>query len=590
MTARGALFATALALVSTLAAASLAAAQAARDLSKEGVEAFRSGDYARSQRLLREYVEANADKKGSDSAHLGEAYHYLGLMTPDAKLAEGYFLAVAQRYPASPVADESTARLAQLYGALGRYTDARREWNALATNYPLSRHVPVANLRIGQMYFAEGDLQNAYNAFTSGFSKMKIFQRSGGGGADLSEIEGEYVFWLGRTLLARKAYGDARKYFNLVLLDYPNHPLESVTLYYLSQANRGDGKTKEADDAWLRFSESVRNTSLEPVAQNPNLIAIAGARETGALNRPPEADARVAERRAAQAKAEGGEPVDEGQAPPRAATPEPAGGALTGGGNRDEAPGIEPRATGAASDRVLRAPEPGRAGGVVEDEPAESPAGETPAAGKATGAGVGAENEKGEAPGKGVASQAEPQATAEVLPPAAREPSAEERARLAQVETRGQELLGRSQGVSQPTGKEAARPEPLPAIRGEPVPKPAAPAGGAARPTKPVEPAQPAAAPDRALESIEPGAVYLQVGAFTSAASAAQMSTELRKKKFTPSISSGLRNGKAFYRVRLGPYEVPHERETLETQRSALLKAGYVPAVTRREAGGESGR
>jgi cell division protein FtsN len=84
--------------------------------------------------------------------------------------------------------------------------------------------------------------------------------------------------------------------------------------------------------------------------------------------------------------------------------------------------------------------------------------------------------------------------------------------------------------------------------------------------------------------------VFLQVGAFTSATSAAQLSTDLRKKKFSPSISSGLRDDKAFYRVRLGPYEVPREREVLETQRTALLKAGYVPTLARQEAGDEGGR
>jgi TolA-binding protein/cell division septation protein DedD len=534
MTARGALLAAGWAIFWTLAEAPPAAGQAARDLYQEGAEAYRSGDYAGAQRLLREYVEANGDKKGPAAAHLGEAYHYLGLMTPDAKLAEGYFLAVAQRYPAAPVADESLARLAQLYGARGRYGDARREWNALATNYPLSRYVPAANLRIGQTYYAEGDLQNAYDAFTFGFAKMKTFQRTGGRGADLATIEGEYVFWLGRTLLARKAYGDARKYFNLVLMDYPGHPLEAVALYYLSQADRGDGKTKEADDAWRRFSESVRNASLEPVAQNPDLIAIAAAREAGALRRPPEADARVAERRAAQAKAEAGEQAKGAGAggPARSDRPgeladagragEPTGGGgragvsglpvgvgQTGDVSRGEAPRTEPSTADAAPERTLRAPEPGRPGGAVESEP-----------------------------------------------------TAEDRARAAQVERQGQQLLGQPQGVSQPAGTEAARPESL-----------AVPAASGAE-----------------LEPIEPGLVYLQMGAFTIASSAAQLSTELRKKKFDPSIDSGLRDGKAFYRVRFGPYEVPREREELEAQRSALLKAGYVPTVARREPGSESRR
>ncbi len=587
MTVRGALLIAACAIL-----AIPAAAQTTPDLFGEGVEAFRSGDYARSQRLLREYVDANADKKGADAAHLGEAYHYLGLMTPDARLAEGYFLAVAQRYPTAPMADESLARLGQLYFALGRYADARREWNALATNYPKSRYVPGANRRIGQTYFAEGDLQNAYDAFSSGFSKMKTFQRSGGRGTYLSEIEGEYVFWIGRTLLARKAYGDARKYFNLVLLDYPNHPLEPVALYYLSQADRGAGKTKEADDAWRRFSESVRNTSLEPVARNPNLVAIAGARESGALTRPPEADAKVAERRAGEAKTEsGGEPP--------AAVPAPAGGALTGAPSAGATTPAEPRAADVeaepAAAPALRAPEPGRAGGVVEDQPArEAPADETfPAEEERPGAAAVAEP----APAPPEAAMPAPASREEPAPePQAEEGGqvmAEDRARASQVDQRGQELLGRRTEVAQPAGKEAERAEPAPAASAaEPAPAPA-------RTAVPTEPAARAAvapppagkaATDRALEPIEPGVVYLQVGAFAGATTAAQVSTELKKRKFNPSITTTLKEGKAVYRVRFGPYEVPRERETLETQRTALLKAGYVPVVMRREAEAESGR
>ena len=172
--------------------------------------------------------------------------------------------------------------------------------------------------------------------------------------------------------------------------------------------------------------------------------------------------------------------------------------------------------------------------------------------------------------------------------------TAEDRARAAQVEQRGQELLGRRTEVTQPAGKEAERAEPAPtAARAvEPAPTPAR----TAVPTEPAARASGAAPPagkaatERTLEPIEPGVVYLQVGAFAGATTAAQVSTELKKKKFNPSITTSLKDGKAAYRVRFGPYDVPRERETLETQRSALLKAGYVPVVMRREAETESGR
>ena len=127
-------------LTTLLVVAPAAAAQdEAPDLFREGVERYSDGDYTGAQRVLREYVEAYGDRQGTNAEHLGEAYHYLGLMTPDASLAEGYFLAVAQRYPSAPVADESVARLAQLYTVRGDHEEARKQWQSLARSYPLSR-------------------------------------------------------------------------------------------------------------------------------------------------------------------------------------------------------------------------------------------------------------------------------------------------------------------------------------------------------------------------------------------------------------------------------------------------------------------
>nr|MBA2565809.1 tetratricopeptide repeat protein [Gemmatimonadota bacterium] len=326
-------------------------AQDRENLFEQGLEGYRAGEYAKAQRLLREYVETYGERRGAEAAHLGEAYHYLGLMTPDASLAEGYFLAVTQRYPSAPVADESAVRLAQLYAMQGNYAEARKQWQALARGYPLSRWAPEATLRVGQSYFAEQEWEPAYEAFSAGFSRMKEFSRSGGRGANLRDLEGEYVYWLGRTLLARRSHGDARKYLNLVLLDYPDHPLEPLALYYLAESYREDGKEREAADNWRRFGESVRNTSLETLAENPNLLAVARAREAGTLDRPAEAAAPPSREVADGA---GGEGAAEAGVEDRDAERERARGRPADGGG-------------------LRAPARGRAGGAASTEPPEEP-------------------------------------------------------------------------------------------------------------------------------------------------------------------------------------------------------------------------
>jgi TolA-binding protein/cell division septation protein DedD len=529
-------------LVGAALAAGLPAAAAAQagGVFEEGVDRFRAGDFREAQRLLREYVELAGEQGGEAAANLGEAYHYLGLMTPDAKLAEGYFLAVAERYPTSPLADESVARLARLYAARGDFVEARRQWQALASSYPFSRYRPEASLRIGETHFAEGNWTAAFDAFSAGFARMKDYQREGGRGANLRDVEGEHVYWLGRTLLAREAHADARKYLNLLVLDYPGHALEPLALYYLAESHRGAGDEREAADVWRRFSEGVRNTSLESVAESPNLPAVARAREAGALDRPDAADRAGAGDDEPRVPAD--QPLDEAAPPERETAeervqPPPVPVADRAGRERDDdtaaaedaeavmEPADAPSRDAEGEAPALRAPEPGRAGGVADGERAL----------------------RGAVPAPREVPAAEP-APAPAAPPAPA-PSEEDVAAAAPP----------------PSAPEAAPPARAPEAPAAPAPVPEA-------------------AP-RPLEPIEPGTVFLQVGAFTRAQSASGLSSELRRKGFEPSIETGLVNGEGYYRVRVGPFQVPAERARLEEVRAALAAAGYGPVVTRPEPG-----
>jgi TolA-binding protein/cell division protein FtsN len=550
-----------------------AAAGQAGGVFEEGVDRFRAGDFREAQRLLREYVELAGEQGGEAAANLGEAYHYLGVMTPDAKLAEGYFLAVAERYPTSPLADESVARLARLYAARGDYVEARRQWQALASSYPFSRYRPEASLRIGETHFAEGNWTAAFDAFSAGFARMKDYQREGGRGANLRDVEGEHVYWLGRTLLAREAHADARKYLNLLVLDYPGHALEPLALYYLAESHRGAGDEREAADVWQRFSEGVRNTSLESVAESPNLPAVARAREAGALDRPDAAaragagddEPRVpADQPLDEAAPAERETAEERVQPPPVPVADRAGrerGDDTAAAEDAEAVAEEPPADAPSRDAEgeappMRAPEPGRAGGVAEGRGAEDRAG-----------GPAAEEDRAEAPpdrdvdaGRGA-------------------PADGERA------LRGAVPAPRELPAAEPAPAPAAPPAPAPSEEDVAAAAPPAPAPEAAPPARtPEAPAAPAPVPEaapRPLEPIEPGTVFLQVGAFTRAQSASGLSSELRRKGFEPSIETGLVNGDGYYRVRVGPFQVPAERARLEEVRAALAAAGYGPVVTR---------
>ena len=73
----------------------------------------------------------------------------------------------------------------------------------------------------------------------------------------------------------------------------------------------------------------------------------------------------------------------------------------------------------------------------------------------------------------------------------------------------------------------------------------------------------------------EPETVWLQVGAFTSAANAAQLSSRLKADGFFPEVEIGVVDGQGYYRVRIGPFALPSAAERLEETRRRLEAGGY---------------
>jgi cell division septation protein DedD/TolA-binding protein len=119
----------------------------------------------------------------------------------------------------------------------------------------------------------------------------------------------------------------------------------------------------------------------------------------------------------------------------------------------------------------------------------------------------------------------------------------------------------------------------------------------AVQPIRPVEanPEPPAAEPGPALETedLEPPAkfapggaadlVYLQVGAFTSAARAADLSKRLKEDGFNSAVQIAVVDGHGFYRVRIGPFRASVDGLRIDRDRRRLAELGYpvesVPAT-----------
>jgi cell division protein FtsN/TolA-binding protein len=82
-------------------------------------------------------------------------------------------------------------------------------------------------------------------------------------------------------------------------------------------------------------------------------------------------------------------------------------------------------------------------------------------------------------------------------------------------------------------------------------------------------------APPRDEPAREPETVWIQVGAFTSATNAAQLSSRLKSDGFFPEVEIGVVDGQGYYRVRIGPFALPSAAERLEETRRRLEAGGY---------------
>jgi cell division protein FtsN len=69
--------------------------------------------------------------------------------------------------------------------------------------------------------------------------------------------------------------------------------------------------------------------------------------------------------------------------------------------------------------------------------------------------------------------------------------------------------------------------------------------------------------------------VYLQVGAFTSATRAADLSKRLKADGFNSAVQIAVVDGRGFYRVRIGPFRASVDGQRIDRDRRRLTELGY---------------
>lgn len=129
-------------------------------------------------------------------------------------------------------------------------------------------------------------------------------------------------------------------------------------------------------------------------------------------------------------------------------------------------------------------------------------------------------------------------------------------------------------------GADAAREEPPAREVARVEPPPAEPAGGEPAPVEPAAPPRrgPEVRVDEPAKFPAPAArgdAWLQVGAFSSATNAADLSKRLKADGFDTRVEVGIVDGQGYYRVRVGPFALPDEQARLEETRTRLDGLGY---------------
>lgn len=71
--------------------------------------------------------------------------------------------------------------------------------------------------------------------------------------------------------------------------------------------------------------------------------------------------------------------------------------------------------------------------------------------------------------------------------------------------------------------------------------------------------------------------VWIQVGAFSSATNAADLSRRLKADGFETRVQVAIVDGQGFYRVQVGPYQQPADRARVQATRERLSALGYIP-------------
>ncbi len=199
---------------------------------------------------------------------------------------------VIDSYRFSPFRPTAYLKTGQTQFGLGHYDQAIAAYQALAANYPNSPEAQEAQFQIIQSYYNKGDIRGAYQQFMAfksvypaderikGIAEMLLaaYQSQGSSNlhsGELSELlraspgsnTASSILWeRGANLFNKKDYAAAQKYFQRIMLSYPNDEYAGQAYFYNAECYFFMNNMDEAASAYKSFYINYPNDKMVPQA------------------------------------------------------------------------------------------------------------------------------------------------------------------------------------------------------------------------------------------------------------------------------------------------------------------------------------
>jgi len=202
---------------------------------------------------------------------------------------------VIDGYRFSPLRTQAYMRTGQTRFGLGQFDQAIAAYQSLAANYPNTPEAQEAQFQIIQCYYNKGDLRGAYQQFSAYKNNypadnerirgicgnlLSAYQGQAGASASLHSTElsdllrscqgdnaASAILWeRGANLFNKKDYGAAQKYFQRIMLSYPNDEYAGQAYFYNAECYFFLNNMDEAASAYKSFYINYPSDKMVPQA------------------------------------------------------------------------------------------------------------------------------------------------------------------------------------------------------------------------------------------------------------------------------------------------------------------------------------